>query len=196
MRLRQNDYEHTQDAALLAACLTGNEDAWSQLVERYTRLVYSIALKSGLSEQDSAEVVQNVFIIVLRRLESLQDASRFSAWLITTTHRESWRLKKSLREHALNDDFELIDDDDGPAAQVVAWDEAAIVHRALHRLDGRCRQLLTLLFLDGSDPGYKEISANLGISMGSIGPIRGRCLKRLKVILAEYGVSEDAVGTR
>ena len=95
MRQRRQDTEHHGDASLLAACLAGDQQAWDTLVERYTRLVYSIALKSGLGEQDAADVVQNVFTIVLRRLESLQQPDRFSAWLITTARRESWRFRKA-----------------------------------------------------------------------------------------------------
>jgi DNA-binding NarL/FixJ family response regulator len=94
---------------MLAACLEGDQQAWDLLVERYTRLVYSIALKSGLGEQDAADVVQNVFTIVLRRLESLQQPDRFSAWLITTTHRESWRFKRAQREIGLADGVDPVD---------------------------------------------------------------------------------------
>ncbi len=57
-------------------------------------------LKSGLSEDDAADAVQNVFTITLRRLESLRDTERFSAWLITTSHRECWRIARWQLVHA------------------------------------------------------------------------------------------------
>ncbi len=95
---RQGDA--TGDAALLSSCLAGDEDAWRTLVERYSRLAWSIALKSGLSEDDAADAVQNVFTITLRRLESLRDTERFSAWLITTSHRECWRIARWQLVHA------------------------------------------------------------------------------------------------
>ncbi len=183
--------DQLDDAALLRACLAGDQDAWTTLVNRYTRLVYSIALKSGLNEHDAGDVVQNVFTIVLRRLESLQQPDRFSAWLITTTHRESWRIGKPRREHLSDDGVEPVDPDPTAESLVVEWEHAALTHQALEQLGDRCRRLLDLLFLHDAEPGYEVIAAELGIAVGSIGPIRGRCLKQLKGHLAELGVVDS-----
>ncbi len=179
------------DAALLHACLAGDQDAWTSLVTRYTRLVYSIALKSGLDEHDAGDVVQNVFTIVLRRLESLQQPDRFSAWLITTSHRESWRIGKLRREHLSDEGVEPVDPDPTAETLVVEWEHAALTHQALEQLGDRCQRLLDLLFLHDPEPGYEAIAAELGIAVGSIGPIRGRCLKQLKGHLAELGVVDS-----
>lgn len=181
------------DSALIAKCLAGDEDAWAELVRRYSRLVYSIAFKSGLTADDAADVAQNVFTIVLRRLESLHDVDRFSAWLITTTHRESWRYKKQFREQPLDDTFDPVDDEPGAPQQVIAWEQASIVHRALDDLGGRCQHLLQMLFLDDPRPSYESISADLGISIGSIGPTRSRCLKKLKGQLEQFGINESSL---
>ncbi len=89
----QSSYE--DDAALLSACLRGGHLARTTLVDLYNRLIFSIALRSGLDEQAASNIVQTVFIIVLRRLESLQQPDRFSSWLINTTQRECWGLRKS-----------------------------------------------------------------------------------------------------
>lgn len=180
--------ERLDDAALLRACLAGDQAAWTDLVTRYSRLVYSIALKSGHNEHDAADVVQNVFTIVLQRLESLQQPDRFSAWLITTTHRESWRTKKRQGSHVSGDGVELIDPDPTAESLVVAWEHASLTHQALAMLGERCRRLLELLFLHDIQPAYHAIAAELGIAVGSIGPTRGRCLKQLKGHLAELGV--------
>ena len=188
MRLRERTTGQEDDARLLSACLAGDESAWATIVERYSRLIFSIALKSGLDEDDAADVVQNVFTIVLRRLETLQQPDRFSAWLITTTHRESWRLSKTRREEQLPEGFDPIDVEAATDAPVVAWEHAMFTHQALGRLGGQCQRLLELLFLRDDRPDYKEIAAELGIAVGSIGPIRARCLKRLEACLAEFGI--------
>ncbi|MDQ3514412.1 MAG: sigma-70 family RNA polymerase sigma factor [Chloroflexota bacterium] len=188
MQQRRDITEGLDDAALLRACLAGDQDAWTILVTRYTRLVYSIALKSGLNEVDASDVVQDVFTIVLRRLESLEHPDRFSAWLITTTHRESWRARKARRDHLTADGVEPVDPDPTAEALVVAWEHASLTHQALARLGERCARLLDLLFLHDAQPGYEAIAAELGIAIGSIGPIRGRCLKQLKGHLADLGV--------
>ncbi len=190
MQQRRDITEGLDDAALLRACLAGDQDAWTILVTRYTRLVYSIALKSGLNEVDASDVVQDVFTIVLRRLESLEHPDRFSAWLITTTHRESWRARKAQRDHLTADGVEPVDPDPTAEALVVTWEHASLTHQALARLGERCARLLDLLFLHDAQPGYEAIAAELGIAIGSIGPIRGRCLKQLKGHLADLGVVE------
>lgn len=180
------------DPALIEMCLAGSQDAWTELVRRYSRLVYSIALKSGLDDDGAADVVQDVFTIVLRRLESLRDTERFSAWLITTSHRESWRARKRRPEQPLDDAIEPVDDDPTAAEQVIAWEEASIVHRALAKLGGRCQRLLHMLFLQEPRPSYESIADDLGISIGSIGPTRGRCLKGLKGQIEALGMTDHA----
>lgn len=188
MRHHETRDAHHEDATLLASCLAGDEHAWTELVNKYTRLVYSIAFKAGLDAEEAAEVAQNVFVIVLRRLEQLQHADRFSAWLITTTHRESWRHKKSLRDQQMDPEYDVVDDDAEPEADVMAWEQASLVQQALARLGDQCRRLLEFLFIADPRPSYAEIAESLGISVGSIGPIRSRCLKRMREQLAVVGV--------
>lgn len=178
------------DSDLIGLCLAGDEAAWAELVHRYSRLVYSIALKSGLTDDDAPDIVQNVFTIVLRRLETLRDTQRFSAWLITTTHRESWRSKKQFREQPLDETFDLVDNNPSISQQVIAWEQASTVHRALDALGGRCQRLLGMLFLDDPRPSYDQIAADLGISIGSIGPTRGRCLKSLRGHIEGLGIHD------
>jgi RNA polymerase sigma factor (sigma-70 family) len=180
------------DGQILASCLAGDEAAWQVLVERYSRLVYSIAFKSGLDETEAADLVQDVFTIVLRRLESLQQVDRFSAWLITIANREAWRLKRSRAHIPLPDAFDVPDGEAALEATVIAWEHAATVQAALARLDDRCRRLLELLFVHDPRPSYDEIGSRLGIAIGSIGPIRARCLGRLRQRLADAGVVDVA----
>lgn len=178
------------DTALITMCLAGDEKAWAELVHRYSRLVLSIAYKSGLTQDDAADVAQNVFTIVLRRLESLQDTSRFSAWLITTTHRESWRYEKQYREQAIDDTMDPVDDEPSASVQVIAWEQASLVHRALERLGDRCQRLVRMLVLHDPRPSYDSIAVDLGISIGSIGPTRGRCMKQLRCHIEDLGLAD------
>lgn len=187
MRHRQSDQDGTGLAELLSRCIDGNQQAWDELVERYSRLVFSIALKSGLTASDADDVMQNVFITVLRRLDSLRDPERFSSWLITTTRRESWRYKKSMRDVAIDETAEIEDDSPVAIDEVIAWEQSLTAHRGLQLLGERCRRLLTFLFLDDSSPSYEYISNELEIAVGSIGPIRARCLKQLRGHLADLG---------
>jgi RNA polymerase sigma factor (sigma-70 family) len=187
--------EHS-DAQLIAACLKGEGWAWNVLVDRYKRLVYSIALRAGLGQEDAADVFQTVFTVLLENLRRIYEPQGLPAWLITTAKRTSWNvLRKRQREST---------DAEGAAATLSAaeewllgehWEEArwvdqALVGQALERLGGRCKRLLRLLYYDRSEPTYEQISERLRMPLGSIGPTRARCLQKMRTILRAMGMTE------
>lgn len=181
--------KYRNDPALVEACLAGHQWAWDELVERYGRLVFSVARRSGLTTQDAEDVVQNVFTIALRRLHALRDQTRLSSWLITTAYRECWRLGRRAGGAPVSLDTEVVDSGAPPVEEVVRWEREQLVHEALARVDGRCRALLTALFLDDREPSYQEIAGRLGMPVGSIGPTRARCFRKLEMVLTELGVA-------
>ncbi len=173
-------------AALVQACLTGDEHAWHELVERYGRLVYSIPRRIGMTDADADDVFQNVFVLLYRNLGQLRDQSRVSSWLITATYRECWRTGKQSSRYVDLDD-QLVDGGPAPEAEVTRLEREHHVRQALRQLDDRCRLLLTALFLDPTDPSYTVIAAELGMPTGSIGPTRARCFKKLEAELRAVG---------
>jgi RNA polymerase sigma factor (sigma-70 family) len=175
------------DAELIQACLDRDETAWKELVERYGRLVYSIPLRYGLSGADADDVFQNVFTIVLRRLGSLRNQASLTAWLITITQRESQRQGKGSQPHDELDET-VEDATTPPPEQVQTWERQHIVHQTLDQLDPRCRELLKALFLETTTVSYDKIAKRLGIPLGSIGPTRARCFKKLESIMTAMGV--------
>ncbi len=175
-----------ENSELVQACLDGDESAWKELVDRYGRLVYSIPRRYGLSPADADDVFQNVFTIVLRSLHSLRNQTCLSAWLITITHRETRRLAKSAPVNAELDD--TVPDDSHPASdQVQRWELQQAVRSALEEMNPACKELLSALLLDDA-PSYEELAARLGMAVGSIGPTRARCFKKLEAILVERGI--------
>lgn len=175
------------DPDLVKACLKGDEAAWNELISRYGRLVYAIPRRHGLSPADSDEVFQNVFTIALRQLATLRDRKLLAAWLITIAHRESQRYGKRVYTHSELDES-MQDDGVAPEEEVENWERNLLVRQAISQLEDRCRELLTALFLNSETPRYQEIASRLGISVGSIGPIRARCFKKLEAILDEMGI--------
>jgi len=174
------------DAALVQACLAGQEKAWEELVDRYGRLVYSIPRRMGMSPTDADDVFQDVFATLLRYLGSLRDQSLLAAWLITTTRRECWRRGRSaMRGVELTET--IVDEAATPFEDVDRWEREQSVRQAMRRLDDRCRDLLTALFLEPATPSYERIAERLGIAVGSIGPTRARCFRKLDAILRELG---------
>ncbi len=182
---------YVEDSDLIQACLNGDESAWKELVERYARLVYSIPYRWGLSPSDADDVFQNVFTIVYRRLGSLRDQSLLAAWLIRITYHECQRLRKSAPNEAELSES-LPDLGTAPEDQVEIMERQHLVRMALKQLEPRCRELLMALFLESAAPSYEELARRLDIPVGSIGPTRARCFKKLESELLGMGFDPGA----
>lgn len=175
------------DASVVAACLSGEQAAWNDLVDRYSRLVYSIPRRYGLSAADADDVFQSVFLILFRRLAGIRDAARLSAWLIRTTHRECCRIGTRSGRYVHLDENRL--DFEAPAEEDAGrFERQQLVRQALRQLGGPAEQLLVALFPASGKPNYESIARRLGMKAGSIGPTRARLFRRLEKILAGMGV--------
>jgi RNA polymerase sigma factor (sigma-70 family) len=182
------------DAQLVAACQKGEAWAWDALVDRYKRLVYSVALRVGLSQEDAADVFQTVFAVLLENLHKLRDPQGLAAWLITTSKRTSWSaIRKRQRETVSSEIMQLPVSEARQAQSGHSWDEErwadqVLVREALELLGERCKRLLRMLYYDRTDPSYEQVSGKLGIPLGSIGPTRARCLQKMRRILQGMGM--------
>ena len=176
---------------LVAQCLAGDERAWSALLERYKNLIYSIPLRYGTPHQDAADIFQAVCLDLFNELPKLRDAEALQGWLIrVTTHKcYHWKMRQNSRENGLDEDeFNPI-----PSTDVIAHDLLAGVEReqqvrdAINQLPPRCREMIELLFFEHPPLPYNEVAQRLKLATGSIGFIRGRCLKRMKKLLEQRG---------
>jgi RNA polymerase sigma factor (sigma-70 family) len=186
--MARNPKTYSSDTKLVDACLREDATAWRELVARYGRLVYSIPRRNGLSVADADDVFQNVFAIVLKRLGSLRNRELLAAWLITITSRETQHFA-TRRRPTQELDEEIADDKNLPPDQAQQWERQHIVWHALEQLENPCRALLTALFLDPDPASYAQIARKLKIPVGSIGPTRARCFKKLETILTTMGYS-------
>lgn len=171
---------------LLAAAVCGSQDAWDLLVDRYGRLVWSIARSFRLSDADAADVCQTTWLRLVEKLSTITDPERLAGWLATTTRREAIRvLHKQDRESPVLDGADEVDEDErhDPEAQAIVQDEYRELWNAFAALSDRCRALLRVLAVYPMD-SYAQVSQALGMAIGSIGPTRARCLDRLKAQLA------------
>jgi RNA polymerase sigma factor (sigma-70 family) len=182
------------DAALVARCVRGDRSAWTALVQRYQRLVYAIVRRIGLDEHSAADVFQTVFERLIKHLPRIADPSRLQAWIVTTTKREAL-LQRERGQRCVS--MTRADDADEESAQWDFADDSPIaeealselqqmnqLRNALERLDDRSRSLLLLLFRDDEDKlSYDEVARLMGMSVGSIGPTRQRCLDKLRRLI-------------
>ncbi len=173
----------TTDAELVARCLDGDDRAWDTLVERYSRLVYSIPARHGMSRQDSDDVFQEVWGLAVKHLGSLRDGQTVSAWLITTTQRETWRVLRKKTPTAQSAAAEA-EAEIGTHAEFELVERRQRLREAMDRLGEPCRSLLEALFKEDR-PSYDVIAEQLSMPRGSIGPTRARCLSKLTNLVQE-----------
>jgi RNA polymerase sigma factor (sigma-70 family) len=179
------------DRDLIHACRMGDPKAWEGLLSRYERLVFSIPLGYGFSREDAADISQLTFTILIQSLDSLREDSRLGSWLSTVARRHTWRhLEKSRREgpgreEDLANSATLVGADSRDPLE--SWELTEMLSESLSELGGRCAKLITALYFDPDEPSYEEISERMDMPVGSIGPTRARCLKRLREILEKEG---------
>lgn len=181
------------DVSLVARCLAGDEAAWSLLIDRYKRLIYSIPFKYGLSSDEARDIFQSVCLDLVSELSRLRKPEALKGWLTSVTMHKALRLKRGHRrtdrlstEEAL---VEVVPDDTPSAASVLeAAQREQAVRAAVASLPDRCQELVRLLFFSDPPLPYAQVAARLGLAVGSIGFIRGRCLKKLDAALRARGV--------
>lgn len=177
------------DPQLIELCRQGREDAWQQLLTRYERLVFSIPLNYGLTRADAADIAQLTFTTLVEHLDRLRPDSNLGGWLATVARRHALHhLRKHRREFLgkaedVAESHFLLNTPDNDATSY--WERVNWLNQGLDLLDQRCRELLLLLYFSEEQPAYEDVAEQLGLRVGSIGPIRGRCLDRLRTILAE-----------
>ena len=176
------------DFALIQQCRDGDEAAWQTLYERYRRLLYHIPLRYGMSQDDAAEIVQRTLMILLESLHVFHEESNVKSWLATVARRQAWRYAQQMKKEMVLADGDLMDSDllvDGAVTLDENDELAEWLYGGLVELPERCRELLLALYFEHDEANYDEISVRLGIGRGSMGPTRGRCLKKLRQLLSD-----------
>lgn len=176
---------------LVRECCKGNEAAWSALIDKYKNLIFSIPIKFGLPREDAADIFQAVCLDLLSSLPQLREPDALPKWIMQTTYHKCLRTKK----HSLTLSSDL--SDAGPEQADSAALPEALLHQlqreqvlrdAVTALPPRCRKMIHQLFLEDPPRPYNEVAKSLGLATGSIGFIRGRCIKRLREELEERGL--------
>ncbi len=178
------------DTRLVKECLAGNEEAWSALVEKYKRLIYSIPVKYGLPPQEAADVFQATCMELLARLPDLREPRALPKWLMQVAHHECYRAKR-LQQRVISRDAEPgLPEPETPAIAetlVRQTEEEQNLREAMAALAPRCRHLIEMLFFEIPARPYNKVAEELGLAVGSIGFTRQQCIERLRRALEERG---------
>jgi RNA polymerase sigma factor (sigma-70 family) len=168
---------------LVAAAVGGDQSAWNDLVERFTPLAMSVIRRHRLSGQDAADVNQVLWLRLVEHLHEIRDPQALPKWITTTARNECLRLIRSQRRTRPVDPLaaDLVDvvDDAELDAEMLSAERQQALREAFAQLPAQCQAILSLLVADPRVP-YSEISERLEMPVGSIGPMRARCLGRLR----------------
>ncbi len=169
---------------LVSRARNGDKQAWDALVKRFAPLVWSICRRHGLAEADVQDAGQSVWLYLVEHLDGVRDPAALPGWLATTTRRECVRIRRAARrshESGSPPDAESILDEEAAVAdeELLVAERHAALREAFMSLSPSGQRLIALLMEDPPLP-YGEISARLGIPVGSIGPSRRRCLDKLR----------------
>jgi RNA polymerase sigma factor (sigma-70 family) len=176
----------TEVAGLVRGAAAGDRRSWERLVDQFARLIWSITADFKLGESDAADVAQTTWLRLLEHIDRIEYPDRVGSWLAATARNECLRGLAARKRVVLAQDEEVLS---GAVAsspeideRILADERDQIVRDAMSRLPGRWQRLLELLMAD-PPASYADISTELDLPVGSIGPTRGRCLARLRVLL-------------
>ena len=178
------------DSYLVEQCLKGIESAWTELIDKYKNLIFSVPIHYGFAEEESADIFQVVCMDLLAELPRLRESKALPAWLIQVARNKCFHRKQSLqRSHVQHiDDFDppapSINEPENLAAQV---EREQILREALSELSPQCRHLVEMLFFETPPRPYEHVAKELKLAQGSIGFTRRNCLEKLKERLGVLG---------
>jgi RNA polymerase sigma-70 factor (ECF subfamily) len=166
----------SSDAALVARCRAGDQAAWRELVERFSRYVYAIAVQAfRLPEADAEDVFQEVFTKTYEHLDRLRADDAIRPWIGQLTRRCCIdRLRAGQREAPAEEEWETGEVDE----TLSRLDESLMVHDALAALPENCREILDRFF--ARDESYRVIGEALDLPPGTIASRISRCLAKLR----------------
>jgi RNA polymerase sigma factor (sigma-70 family) len=178
------------DTRLVKECLSGDEAAWAQLIDKYKALIYSIPIKYNLPPQEAADVFQSTCVELLVRLPELREPRALPKWLMQVAHHECYRVKRLSKRVVSRDSEENSPEPEVPPiaeSLVQQTQEEQMLREAIAVLTPQCRRLVEMLFFESPSRPYAEVAAELGLALGSIGFTRQKCIERLRRQLEELG---------
>jgi RNA polymerase sigma factor (sigma-70 family) len=165
----------------------GDSSKMSDLVRLLTPILWHTVRASRLDTATAEDVVQTVWLALVRKADTITEPLAVLQWMVVTAKREAWRVART-QAKALPEDMEARPTTDRDNArsvedEVIGGETGNRLWQHIAELPERCRALLRVIaFADR--PDYAELAKALDMPQGSIGPTRGRCLAKLRLLLA------------
>ncbi len=177
-------------ACAVTAYRDGDRAPLAALVSALTPLLWRTVRSQGVDAERAEDIVQNVWLALVRDIDTIREPHATLQWLLVTARRAAWRAVRRMREDQVRQDHDSeaaerlsAPDDEAPEALVARDERDRVLWQHVRDLPARCRELLSLVAMV-SRPDYAVVSRTLGIPVGSIGPTRGRCLAKLRLALS------------
>ena len=174
------------ESELVAQLKSGDGAAWAEFLRRYGRLIRYLGRRLRLGPEEIDDLFQCVSLQVHRKIGTLENPKRLVSWTYSVTLNEGRQLLRKRRPAESLEQPSVLREVEAEAPELPSEEElrealqdADQLRTALSLIDVRCRRLIEALYFRDPRPAYSEISAEFEIAVGSIGPIRGRCLDRL-----------------
>jgi RNA polymerase sigma-70 factor (ECF subfamily) len=194
-----------EEADLLASCRRGDAQAWERLFDLHYSVTgrFLFQLASDLTPEDVDELCQEVFLAVIKNLQSFHGQSQFQTWVfrIAANKARDFRskthaVKRGGGQVALSLDVLQAEGHGAvplgsapaPDVLVAAAEDARKVRDALEELDLPCREIIELRYF--ADLQYEEISRSLALNVKTVSSRLSKCLDRLEAILSS-GMPRD-----
>jgi len=176
-------------AALLESARSGRRESLNEIVVELSPVLWQVARAQGLDREAAEDVIQCTWLSLLRHLAQIHSPLALTAWLVTATKREAWRVRGAHRAEQPLDQNQMADTEDPqplPEDLVLLAERHRDVWRAVRLLPQRCQELLRVVAFSPR-PDYDTLASALGMPRGSIGPTRGRCLAKLRELIDPDG---------
>jgi RNA polymerase sigma factor (sigma-70 family) len=184
-------------ADLLNRAAQGDQQAWRELVDLNSAVVWAAAKSYSSNVTDAEDVCQATWLLLAENLDRVRSPDALAGWLVTTARRESLRLAKARRREAPSGldtavlDFRSTVED--PESKAMRSMIGTRMWQAFAELSEQCKQLLRVVAV-APETSYAEVSEALGLARGTIGPKKGRCLSALRKRMTSMDLPEEAAG--
>jgi RNA polymerase sigma-70 factor (ECF subfamily) len=177
------------DAELIAAILGGSESAFAALVRRYQDRVFRLLSRYTRDAAECEDLAQEVFLKVFRKLHTFQQDSAFFTWLyrITVNTATDHLSRQSRRRLTLVED-DVVLDSGRPRSETASVEQplldaelAEVTRKILDQMPEKYRTILVLR--EYEDLSYTDISAVLGLNLGTVESRLFRARQRFKELL-------------
>jgi RNA polymerase sigma factor (sigma-70 family) len=181
-------------AQLLLSARAGKPESLEQIVTELTPVLWHVVRAHGLDREPAEDVIQHTWLTFLHRLDEIREPLALTAWLVTTARCEAWRVQAAQHAETPVESGAMIETPDPlPTSEesVLLGERQSAVWQAVHRLSPSCQMLLRIVAFVHR-PDYNEVASALGTARGSVGPTRGRCLEKLRILLKNTGEGSPA----